>query len=45
MIFGSFERKHLDRVLQMRDGKLVQVLEDKDEIEVLARGGLAVVTN
>jgi hypothetical protein len=35
----------MDRVLQMRDGKLVQVIEDKNEIETLARGGLAVVTN
>jgi putative ABC transport system ATP-binding protein len=33
--------KYVDRVLQMRDGKLVQVIEDKYEIELLARGGLA----
>jgi putative ABC transport system ATP-binding protein len=34
--------KYVDRVLQMRDGKLAQEIEDKDEIEMLARGGLAV---
>ena len=34
--------KYVDRVLQMRDGKLVQVIEDKCEIENLAAGGLAV---
>ena len=34
----------MDRVLQMRDGKLVRVIEDKGEIEVLAKGGLAAVT-
>src|SRR5512134_1287899 len=33
--------KYVDRVLQMRDGKLVQMIEDKYEIEMLARGGLA----
>jgi len=37
--------KYVDRVLQMRDGKLVQVIEDKNEIEMLARGGLVVVTS
>jgi putative ABC transport system ATP-binding protein len=31
--------KYVDRVLQMRDGKLVQVYETKDEILRLARGG------
>jgi putative ABC transport system ATP-binding protein len=30
--------KYVDRVLQMRDGKLVQVYESKDEIMALARG-------
>jgi putative ABC transport system ATP-binding protein len=30
---------HVDRVLQMRDGKLVQVYESKEEILALARGG------
>jgi hypothetical protein len=34
--------RYVDRVLQMRDGKLVQVIEDKYEIEMLARGELAV---
>ena len=34
--------KFVDRVLQMRDGKLVQVIEDPYEIEMLAQGGLAV---
>ena len=29
--------KYVDRVLQMRDGKLVRVLEDEGEIEALAR--------
>jgi len=33
--------KFVDRVLQMRDGKLVQVIEDKDQVEQLATGGLA----
>ncbi|MBN1453158.1 MAG: hypothetical protein JW963_19240 [Anaerolineales bacterium] len=37
--------KYVDRVLQMRDGKLVRVLNDKDEIEMLAKGGLAVGTS
>jgi len=32
--------KYVDRVLQMRDGKLVQSIEDKDEIESLAAGTL-----
>lgn len=31
--------QYVDRVLQMRDGKLVQVYETKDEIMALARGG------
>jgi len=31
--------KYVDRVLQMRDGKLVQVYETKDEVMALARGG------
>ena len=31
--------KYVDRVLQMRDGKLVQVYESKDEVMALARGG------
>ena len=31
--------KYVDRVLQMRDGKLVQVYESKEEILALARGG------
>jgi putative ABC transport system ATP-binding protein len=30
--------KYVDRVLQMRDGKLVQILEDKEEILALGRG-------
>jgi putative ABC transport system ATP-binding protein len=30
---------HVDRVLQMRDGKLVQVYESKQEIKELASGG------
>jgi putative ABC transport system ATP-binding protein len=30
--------KVVDRVLQMRDGKLVQILEDKEEILALGRG-------
>jgi putative ABC transport system ATP-binding protein len=34
--------KYVDRVLQMRDGKLVQVLDEPYEIEQLATGGLAV---
>jgi len=33
--------KYVDRVLQMRDGKLVQVLEDQLEIEKLSMGALA----
>jgi len=33
--------KYVDRVLQMRDGKLVRVIEDENEIEMLAMGGLA----
>jgi putative ABC transport system ATP-binding protein len=33
--------KYVDRVLQMRDGKLVRVIEDKREVEVFAMGGLA----
>ena len=37
--------KYVDRALQMRDGKLVRVIEDKDEIEMLARGELAVEAN
>src|SRR5512134_2251621 len=35
--------KYVDRVLQMRDGKLVQVIKNKFEIETLARGELPVV--
>jgi len=31
--------KYVDRVLQMRDGKLVQIYESKDEVMALARGG------
>lgn len=31
--------KYVDRVLQMRDGKLVQIYETKDEVMALARGG------
>lgn len=31
---------HVDRVLQMRDGKLVQVYESKEDILALARGGV-----
>lgn len=31
--------KYVDRVLQMRDGKLVQVYESKEEVMALARGG------
>jgi len=34
-----------DRALQMRDGKLARVIADKDEIEMLARGGLTVEIN
>ena len=30
--------KYVDRVLQMRDGKLVRVVDDKDEILALAKG-------
>ena len=30
--------KFIDRVLQMRDGKLVRVVDDKDEILALAKG-------
>lgn len=30
--------KYVDRVLQMRDGKLVRVIEDRKEIEQLAKG-------
>jgi len=30
--------KYVDRVLQMRDGKLVRVIEDRKEIEKLAKG-------
>ncbi|MBN1453153.1 MAG: ABC transporter ATP-binding protein [Anaerolineales bacterium] len=30
--------KYVDRVLQMRDGKLVQVIEDRKEIDKLAKG-------
>jgi putative ABC transport system ATP-binding protein len=30
--------KYVDRVLQMRDGKLVKVIEDKNEIMRLAKG-------
>jgi len=30
---------HVDRVLQMRDGKLVRVYESKQEIMELAGGG------
>jgi putative ABC transport system ATP-binding protein len=30
--------RYVDRVLQMRDGKLVRVVEDKDEILALAKG-------
>jgi putative ABC transport system ATP-binding protein len=30
--------KYVDRVLQMRDGKLVKIVEDKDEILALAKG-------
>jgi putative ABC transport system ATP-binding protein len=33
--------KYVDRVLQMRDGKLVQVIEGQYEIGLLARGKLA----
>jgi hypothetical protein len=31
----------VDRALQMRDGNLVRVIEEKDEIERLTQGGLA----
>ncbi len=31
--------KYVDRVLQMRDGKLVQIYETKDEVMALAKGG------
>ena len=31
--------KYVDRVLQMRDGRLVQIYETKDEVMALARGG------
>ncbi len=34
--------KCLERALHMRDGKLARVIEDRDEIEMLARRGLAV---
>jgi putative ABC transport system ATP-binding protein len=37
--------KYVDRVLQMRDGQLVQVIEDPFEIEALARGELPVTVN
>lgn len=30
--------QYVDRVLQMRDGKLVRVVEDKEEIKAMARG-------
>jgi len=30
--------KFVDRVLQMRDGKLVKIYDDPDEIQILARG-------
>jgi putative ABC transport system ATP-binding protein len=30
--------KYVDRVLQMRDGKLVKVIEDRAEIMRLAKG-------
>ncbi|MFZ5821847.1 MAG: ABC transporter ATP-binding protein [Chloroflexota bacterium] len=30
--------KYVDRMLQMRDGQLVRVIEDREEIEQLARG-------
>ena len=33
--------KYVDRVLQMRDGKLVQMIEDRNDIKMLAQGGLA----
>jgi putative ABC transport system ATP-binding protein len=33
--------KYVDRVLQMRDGKLVQIIDDRLEIEKLAMGALA----
>jgi len=33
--------KYVDRVLQMRDGKLVQIIDDQMEIERLAMGTLA----
>jgi putative ABC transport system ATP-binding protein len=33
--------KYVDRVLQMRDGKLVQIIEDPLEIEKLSMGALA----
>lgn len=33
--------KYVDRVLQMRDGKLVREIDDDYEIEMLAQGGLA----
>ena len=31
--------KYVDRILQMRDGKLVQIYATKDEVMALARGG------
>ena len=31
--------KYVDRVLQMRDGKLVQIYETEDEVMALAKGG------
>jgi putative ABC transport system ATP-binding protein len=30
--------KHVDRILQMRDGKLVQIYDTQEEIMALARG-------
>jgi ABC-type lipoprotein export system ATPase subunit len=30
--------KHVDRILQMRDGKLVQIYDTHEEIMALARG-------
>jgi putative ABC transport system ATP-binding protein len=33
--------KYVDRVLQMRDGKLVQIIDDRFEIEKLAMGAMA----
>jgi hypothetical protein len=40
MLLPSRKCQYVDRVLQMRDGKLVQVIEDKKEIVRLATGGL-----